>query len=137
MQNGIQSFYLSLGEEACFFLQILNIAEKIVGYNIDPLTAAIICKQKRFIYLNLENLKDKDNFLISSHAEILNLITGREWKYEKAGPAYKAKKNEYVINEYSNGTFIHFDSDDFHSLQNSQTVKTGKIVSKRVFRIVR
>ena len=137
MRNGIQSFYLSLGEEACFFLQILNIAEKVIGYNLDPLTIAIICKQKRFIYLNLDNLKDKDNFLISGHAEILSLITGRDWQYEKAGPTYKAKKNEYVINEYANGSMTHFDSEDFHSLQNSQTIKNGKIVSKRVFRIVR
>lgn len=136
MHNGIQSFYLSLGEEACFFLQILHIAEKVIGYNIDPLTAAIICKQKRLIFLNLDNLKDKDNFLVTNQAGILNLITGREWKYESCSPSYKAKKNEYVINEYTNGTFTHFDSDDFHSLQNSQTIKNGKIISKRVFRIV-
>ena len=135
MQNGIQSFYLTLGEEACFFLQILKIAEKVIGYNLDPITAALICKSKKFIYLNLDDLKDKQNFLVYSHTEILKLITGLEWKYEKAGPSYKPKKNEYVINEYANGTMTHFDSDDFHSLQNSQTVKNGKIVSKRVFKI--
>ena len=137
MQNGIQSFYLTIGEEACFFLQLLNIAEKEIGYNIDPLTAAIICKQKNFIYLNLNDLKDKKNFLVYEHASILKLITGREWAYEKATPLYKAKKNEYVINEYANGTMTHFDSDDFHSLQNSQTIKNGKIVSKRVFKVIK
>ena len=135
MQNGIQSFYLTLGEEACFFLQILKIAEKVIRYNLDPLTAALICKSKKFIYLNLDDLKDKKNFLVYGHADILNLITGLEWEYIKAAPTYKPKKNEYVINEYANGAMTHFDSDDFHSLQNSQTVKNGKIISKRVFKL--
>lgn len=135
MQNGIQSFYLTLGEESCFFLQILKIAEKVIRYNLDPLTAALICKSKKFIYLNLDDLKDKNNFLVYGHTDILNLITGLEWEYEKAAPTYKPKKNEYVINEYANGKKTHFDSEDFHSLQTSETIKNGKIVSKRVFRI--
>ena len=134
MQNNIQSFYLSLGEESCFFLQILNIAEKELGYNLDPVTAALICKSKGYIYLNLNDFKDKKNFLVYGHKEILNLITGKEWEYTKEAATYKPKKNEYVINEYANGSYTHFDS-DFHSLQNSQTIKNGKIVSKRIFRI--
>ena len=136
MQNNIQSFYLSLGEEACFFLQILKIVEREIGYSLDPITAALICKSKGYIYLNTDNLKDKNNFLVKKHKEILELITGKDWEYEKiTNPGYKNKKNEYVIDEYQNGSFVHFDSDNFHSLQNSQTVKNGKIVSKRIFRL--
>ena len=136
MQNNIQSIYLTLGEESCFFLQILRIAEKETGFSLDPITAALICKSKGYIYLNTDNLKDKNNFLVYKHKEILNLITGEEWEYENLPmPAsYKKKVNEYVIDEYQNGNYRHFDSDDFHSLQNSQTVKNGKVVSKRIFR---
>ena len=83
MQNGIQSFYLTMGEEACFFLQILKIAEKKLGINIDPITAAIVCKSKKLIYLNLENFKDENNFLVYDQPGMLNLITGLEWSYEK------------------------------------------------------
>lgn len=136
MRNFLQSYYLSLGEESCFFLQLLNIAEQEIGCNLDPLSIAIICKHKNFIYLNLDNLKDKKNFLIYEHAKILELLTGKKWQYEKAAKTYKAKKNEYVINEYQNGSNTHFDSDNFHSLQDSITIKNGKIVTKRVFRIV-
>lgn len=137
MRNGIQSFYLSLGEEACFFLQLLNIAESEVGFDIDPITAAIVCKNKDFIYFNTDNLRDKNNFLIKKHPEILELLTGQKWQYAKESPSYKQKKGEYIINEYQNGTFTHFDGDNFHSLQSSQTVKNGKIVSKRVFKVLK
>lgn len=135
MQNGIQSVYLSIGNEACFFLQLLNIAEKDTGFRIDPVTAALICKANGLIYFNTDDLKDKNNFLVKGHAEILNLITGKTWQYTKASPSYRPKKNEYVIKEYQNGNYIHFDSDDFHSLQDSQTVKNGKVISKRIFSV--
>lgn len=137
MQNGIQSVYLTMGEEACFFLQLLNIAEKEIGYSLDPFTAALICKAKGYIYLNTNDLKDKNNFLVYKHKEILNLITGKEWEYENIPmpSSYKKKSNEYVINEYQNGSFKHFDSDGFHSLQKSNTVENGKIISKRIFRL--
>lgn len=135
MQNGIQSVYLSIGNEACFFLQLLNIAEKDTEFRIDPITAALICKAKNLIYFNINDLKDKNNFLIKGHAEILNLITGKTWQYKKETPSYRPKKNEYVIKEYQNGDFIHFDSDNFHSLQNSLTVKNGRVISQRIFSV--
>lgn len=136
MRNGIQSFYLSLGNEACFFLQLLNIAEKYSGHNIDIVTAAWLCSLKNYIYLNWNDLTDKKNYLINKHADILELFTGKRWMYTKESPSYKAKKNEYIIDEWQNGSFIHFDSDDFHSLQKSNTVTNGKIISRRVFKIV-
>ena len=136
MYNGIQSFYLSLGNEACFFLQLLNIAEKFNGLPIDPSSAAIICARNGYIYLNFNDLSDKKNYEVREHAKVLELFTGVKWAYSKETPFYKAKKNEYVIDEYKNGAYIHFDSDSFHSLQNSNTVKNGKIISRRVFRIL-
>lgn len=135
MQNGIQSIYLSLGEEACFFLQILNIAEKKTGFSIDPITAALVCKNKGYIYFNTDDLKDKKNFLVTGYEKILELFTGDKWEYVKESSDYHYKPNEFAINEYANGNFIHFDSDNFHSLQNSNTVKNGKIISKRIFRL--
>lgn len=136
MRNGIQSFYLSLGNEACFFLQLLNIAEKYSGHNIDIATAAWLCSLKNYIYLNWNDLTDKKNYLINKHADILELFTGKRWLYTKESPSYKAKKNEYIIDEWQNGSFTHFDSDDFHSLQKSNTIEKGKIISRRVFKIV-
>ena len=135
MQNGIQSVYLCLGNEACFFLQLLNIAETYSGHTIDIETAAWLCSIKGFIDMNWNDLTDKKNFTINKHAAILELFTGKRWSYIKESPSYKAKKNEYIINEWQNGSFTHFDSDDFHSLQNSNTVAKGKIISRRVFKI--
>ena len=136
MQNGIQSFYLCLGNEACFFLQLLNIAEKSSGHNIDVETAAWLCSIKGFIDMNWKDLTDKKNFTINKHAAILELFTGKRWLYTKESPSYKAKKNEYIIDEWQNGSYTHFDSDGFHSLQKSNTIANGKIISRRVFKIV-
>jgi len=136
MQNGIQSVYLCLGNESCFFLQLLNIAEKESGHKIDIETAAWLCSLKKFIYLNWNDLTDKNNFLVKEHAKILELFTGKRWLYTSESPSYKAKKNEYIIDEWKNGSYTHFDSDNFHSLQKSNTVANGMIVSRRVFKIV-
>jgi len=136
MRNGIQSVFITIGNEACFFLQLLNIAEKESGHNIDIETAAWLCSLKNYIYLNWKDLTDKKNFLVREHAKILELFTGKKWSYTNETPSYKAKKNEYIINEWKNGSYTHFDSDDFHSLQKSNTIDNGKIVSRRVFKIV-
>ena len=46
MKNGIQSLFLSLGNESCFFLQLLNIAEKETGMPLDVQTSAWLCTCK-------------------------------------------------------------------------------------------
>ena len=136
MKNGIQSLFLSLGNESCFFLQLLNIAEKETGMPLDVQTSAWLCSIKNYIYINWTNLLDEKNFLVKEHAKILELLTGKKWSYVKESPNKKKKKNEYIIDEWQNGSSIHFDSKDFHSLQVSNTVQNGKIVSRRVFKVV-
>ena len=136
MKNNLQSLYLTLGKNSCFFLQLVNIAEKATGVALDVPTAAWICSTKGYVYINWDNLNDDDNFWIKQHKEILELLTGKKWSYVKEAANYKAKKNEYIINEWKNGNVTHFDSDDFHSLQTSYTMKVGKIVSKRVFKLL-
>lgn len=136
MLSGIQSFYLSAGNESCFFLSLIDIAEKRSNRRFDVETVAWICSKKGYVFIDWEDLSNKKNFLVIEHAKILSLLTGEECVYEKESPAYKKSSNEYVINEYQNGKMIHFDGEDFHSLQKSETIKNGKIISKRVFRFI-
>lgn len=137
MKQGVQSFYLSLGNEACYFLDLLEIAERETGIHFDPLSIAWICSQKGYLYINWKDLKDTENFKVENPCEILKLLTGITWSITRVdNPIYKPKAGDYVIAAYKNGNFTHFvlQSFSFDSLQNSLTVKNGKINSYRVFR---
>lgn len=58
----------------------------------------------------------------------------------REGNTYKAKDGEHVVNFYAKNDanndrgIGHFDSDGCHTLQNSVTVRVGKVYSTRVFK---
>jgi hypothetical protein len=138
MESGIQSLCESAGDNACYFLAICKIGERITGKTFNFEVEAYRSASLGELYLNLKNYKDTDNFFVNKPGELLSRLTGQRWTCMKAEANYQCKPGEWEVERWERsvtGKVIgHFRLPDWDSLQNSQTVKYGKIVSKRIFR---
>jgi hypothetical protein len=138
MKSGIQTLLGEAGEAACYALDILEIAERERGQNLDVMEALCRGIERGYIYYNEKDPNDNDNFFVENPAAFLALFAGGRWTVEKAGPNYVPAKGEHVVDRWERvktGAVIgHFRLPDWDSLYDSMTVRYGKIVSKRVFR---
>jgi hypothetical protein len=78
----------------------------------------------------------KSDFTVMNAGEIFSYLTGKKWTHTKEGPDYDPKLGELVIYEwyYDPAGTNHFRLADWDPLENSRTVKLGKIRSTRVLR---
>jgi hypothetical protein len=142
MKQGIQTFLSEAGEAACYALDIIEIAQRSLwgGQKIDPVDALYLGVSQGYIHYNEKDPNDSDNFFVKDPAAFLAMFAGGRWTVEKVGPDYVPARGEYVVDRWERvktGVVIgHFRLPDWDSLQDSQTVRYGKIVSKRVFRRV-
>lgn len=140
MFEGIQTFLDEGGDAACYALCILKIAERITGFKIDVIETLCVCIEKGFIYYNWKNPNDGNNFFVNEAAKMLSFLVGKSYTISKEAPNYVAKNNEQIVDRWERtkvGSVIgHFRLPDWDSLRDSQTVRFGKIASKRVFRPV-
>jgi hypothetical protein len=140
MRAGIQTLLSEAGEAACYALDILEIAERERGHELNTIDALYMGIEQGYIYYNEADPNDNDNFFVESPAALLGMFTRCRWTVEKVGPDYIPAPGEYVVDRWERvrtGAIIgHFRLPDWDSLHDSQTVRHGKIVSKRVFRRV-
>jgi hypothetical protein len=140
MKPGIQTLLGEAGEAACYALDIIEIAERERGQRLDPVGALCQGIERGYIYYNENDPDDNGNFFVENPAMLLAIFAGGRWTVEKAGPDYVPARGEYVVDRWervrTGAVTGHFRLPDWDSLRNSQTVKYGKIVSKRVFRRV-
>jgi hypothetical protein len=108
------------------------------GRKLDTVDALYQGIERGYIYYNENDTNDNGNFFVENPAALLALFAGGRWAVEKAGPDYIPARGEYVVDRWERvktGTVTgHFRLPDWDSLRDSQTVRYGKIVSKRVFR---
>jgi hypothetical protein len=136
----IQTFFQEVGEAACYALCIARLAEKITGKAIDPLDALLSGIGRKFIYYNWGDPEDPNNFYVADAERLLSLFTGKRITVIKTDNVnYQPASNEYIIERWERPTakmvYSHFILSDWDSLHNSQTVKYGKLVSLRVFKV--
>ena len=141
--DGIQDFFKSAGDEACYTFQIIKLASKIRKVQFDLVRVMLDAIESGLIEFHWDNYSHPNNFLVLDAAAFLSALTGVEWVCEHKPGDYVLKPGEYCINKWGrsyedkNGKHevVHFDSDEFHSLVSSKTVREGKIVGKRIFRL--
>jgi hypothetical protein len=141
MKKGIQTLLGEAGEAGCYAFDIIEIAERIGGREINLVSALYRGIEQGYIHYNEKDKNDNDNFFVENPPAFLAMLAGGKWTVEKTGPSYHPAAGEYVVDRWERlktGTVIgHFRLPDWDSIDDSQTVKYGKIVSKRVFRKVR
>jgi len=138
VNKGIQTFLDEAGDAACYALDIIKIAELYLNSEMEPVEWLLKGIDKHFIYYNHDDPNDNQNFFVNDPAGFLTMMTDSPWSVQKTDANYIPQKDEYVVERWERvrtGTTIgHFRLPDWDSLFNSQTVKYGKIVSKRIFR---
>lgn len=122
-----------IGENGCYFLSLLYLAEKN-GKQIDALRAYQFCLKKGWI--------DEDCF-VNRPDLILSHYTGKNYSVSIQQLGYKLKQGELCITLYewkktleTLGHFVVQNPDgvlEYDPLGNSNTVKNGKPKSYRVF----
>lgn len=120
--NGIQTVFEKAGDYACLFLSLLSIAEEYTGLPVDFIVAYRKCIELGLI--------EKD-FYCNDQEKMLYELTGKKWKKTvvKELPDL-VPENMYTVEKWHNDRtgFTHFKRRGFDTLENSATVKEGKII---------
>ena len=131
--NAKQRVYKILGENACYQLCLTRIAERVLGLPIDD--------YKVFVWGVTSGVIGEDCYIFYA-ARLLEHLTVDKWEVRKERPEYKCKENEFEIQRWeweeviTGKTIVHshFILPDYDPLEPSETVKNGKMVSKRICR---
>jgi hypothetical protein len=138
MRPGIQTFLDAAGDAACYALDIIQIAERELGGEIDPVAALEDGIEHGYIRYDWDNPGADDAWFVDAPHRFLALLTGDEWTVSKEAADYRPRPGEHVVERWerqkTGTTTSHFRLPDWDSLRDSQTVKYGRLVSTRVFR---
>ena len=141
---GIQTFLQEAGEAACYALDIIKIAEEVLGKELPCVESLLLGVEKGCISYNWENREDSSNFFVTRPAEFLTALTGRRCGVRVVDDpgevkTWKAKEREYTVQcwqrKKTGYVVTHFRRPLWDSLASSVTVREGKLVSLRVFTI--
>ena len=140
MINNVQSFYESLGKYGCYYLLLLHIGAKKELTTEELYLLSCQFHELGWLHFNKKDLSDPDNFFVQSPSNILDVLTERKYTVRKESADYIPQKNEieilfYALNrENADKGIGHFRMKDYDTLQNSNTVKKGKVYSKRIIK---
>lgn len=139
--DGIQDFFLSLGNEGCYVLALIEIAQK-KGCKDDVLLCIQKGIEKNVISFNKDNFLDSNNFTVLSDVRFLEILTEKKWMKETVFVKESAiHENEYLVHKYqrteeeTGKIFTHFVTSTFDSKKHSKTVRQGKIKETRIFTV--
>jgi hypothetical protein len=135
----------AIGATGCYFLSICSIAERLLHVSIDPLL-----EYEHALLLGTLG----DDCMVRDAGGLLSSIVHERWVCRKAGPGhelpatYQCRQGEFEILRYerarrpTDGTsseLAHFvlgdgrSHIDFDPWGDSETVRTGSLVSRRIF----
>lgn len=138
MRKGIQDFLYEMWEAACYAIDIVKIASLFRKAELDLVASVEAAIEAGYIHFDYDNPDDQDNFFVLEADKMLSALTGVSWTMTKEGPDYVLQPGEWCAErwEYAkvNHTYGHFRLPDWDSLRDSNCVRLGKLVSKRVFR---
>lgn len=133
MSEPRQKIMKALGESGCYFLSLVHLAEEICGKRID----AVEVYQKA-----LTNGWTDDEAMMIYPASVLSFMTGLKFAVVKKPANYIVHQSEYEVLVFQSEFFTHFVLGDgsgqvkYDPLGNSNTVRTGRLVEKRIFSVI-
>ena len=133
MIDDIQHVMKHLGDEGCYFLSLLHVAERVSGKDIDPARAYVACRDEGLIRVDC---------FVNDPPEVLARYAGGGWTVRKEPANYQCLKDEIEIlyfERVSPGViYPHFVVGDgngkvlWDPWKGSLTVSAGQLKSKRI-----
>lgn len=126
-----QVVFVNLGENSCYLSCLVDIAEEFNGdQRID--TVMVFLHGQKLGYV-------RDDCYLNLPEKVLFLMTGKAWVVRKEKSNYSALPNEYEVQRWEHATtsktYSHFIRPKYDPLGDSNTVKYGHLVSKRIFKL--
>jgi hypothetical protein len=123
-----------MGKDGCYIFSLVYLAEKVTRKNVDALDVYRQALELGYI---------EADCYVKEPVKLMEMMTGTKWAMAKGLNTYITKKDEYEILrfEYTEGrsTIGHFVCGDgtgkveYDPYGDSKTVRTGRLVSKRIF----
>ncbi|MDR2304139.1 MAG: DUF261 domain-containing protein [Treponema sp.] len=126
-----QKLMKTLGEYGCYFLSVVHLAEELTNKRIDAIQSCLAAMDNKWL---------DDEITMLNPEAVLHSLTGKRFVVRKEEPAYSPKEGEYEVLLFRNGSFDHFVLGDgkgkvaYDPLGNSNSVASGKLTSKRIFK---
>lgn len=136
LPNNLEIFLKVLGNEGCYVLCLIDVAEEYLHTHIDIVEAIQKGVRAGYIKYNPDDELDRDNMFVTNPSGFLYLITNKTWFVRIASIQDEIKKDEYVINCYVKGKKKHFERDNFKPIIHSITVAEGNLDSRRLLKVV-
>jgi hypothetical protein len=134
MNEPRQAYMKLLGEEGCYFLCLVHLAETVSKERIDAIPFFLEALEKNYIRMDCTVLDP---------ARVMHLLTGVVWVKSHQPANYQIKAGEMEVLRYErktgSGTTVHFVVGDglgeieYDPMGDSRTVREGSLVSKRIF----
>ena len=136
--RGVQNDFAAIGKDGCYFLSIVAAAERELGKALDVYAAYKALLARKLI---------EEDCYINDPAGIMAYLCGGTWAWLKKDDTYQQKPGEVVILRFARNEgmteiahFVLAGSDgtvEYDPWRNSLTVRSGKLVSKRVIRRIK
>ena len=134
MTKGMQKTALEIGRYGCYFLSIVEAAERETGKNFPIMSTFLDMSKRGYI--------GEDSYILAPD-RIMTELTGKAYAVRHESKSYKAKAGEIEILRYEwrrkGDVSAHFVLGDgngrvaFDPLDGANTVKNGVVESKRIF----
>ena len=128
MKEPRQRVMSEVGEEGCYLLCIVDIAEEVLKERIDAVVAYLDGIERGFV---------QENCLMTNAAGFLEMLTGVKWEKRYESATYVKKDGEFEVQKWQRksgvGTVDHFKRDSYDPYGDSRTVREGYLESKRIF----
>ena len=128
MKEPRQRVMSEVGEEGCYLLCVVDIAEEVLRERIDAVVAYLDGVEKGCV---------RENCLMTKSEGFLEMLTGVPWTKRYESATYVKKNGEFEVQKWQrksgSGTVDHFKRENYDPYGDSRTVREGFLESKRIF----
>lgn len=136
-----QTLCKGIGDGGCYFLALVQVAEKYKKTTFDVLAIAELAIKEGIMTFDYKKPLDDTAFYVKDPALLLEKMTGQKWQVVREDrPNQPVMPREYVIDRYKrvhgSNTYYHFVFNGQDTLATSPTRELGEKSGTRVCKVI-